>query len=102
MGKSKNSGGRRKDELISELEIGKHIPDKILNVSIILAVAEPFWPALGAGAAGPGPGPGRVVLWMPLEYPQLLEPHLSDGPVHENAIDRLAVPVYAQVVRLPG
>jgi hypothetical protein len=78
---------------LNPLSNGVH-PDEILNVSKILAVSQPFRPAIRLDAAGPGPQSRRVVSSMPLESPQLLESHFSDGEIHKDTVNPAAMPVH--------
>jgi hypothetical protein len=51
--------------------------------SVILEASHPRGPLLRLDAAGLGPGAARIELLVPFEGPELLEPDLADGPIHE-------------------
>lgn len=60
---------------------------------VIFKASHPFGPIIRPGTPGPGPDACRAESLAPFERPQLLEPCSSDGIIHENAVDRLLVPV---------
>ena len=39
---------------------------------------------------------------MPFQRPQLFEPGISDGPIHEKEVNEPIVPVNAEMVHFPG
>ena len=53
-------------------------------------------PVFGQNAAGFGPCVGGVELEMPLKCPKFLNSEPSNGPIQEQSIDALVVPVHTE------
>lgn len=58
---------------------------------LILEPSHPRRPVDAVDAAGAGPGTVRVEAGVPFEGPKLLDTHLTDRPVHEEAVDEAPV-----------
>jgi hypothetical protein len=67
-------------------------------VLVILKASEPGGPVVRPGAAGFRPRTGCDVRAIPFQRPQLLESHISYGPIHEKEINEAVVPVDAEMI----
>ena len=67
-------------------------------LSVFFEVSHPFGPVAGSTAAAGCPGPIYVILTVPPELPELLQPHLPNRPVQKKMIyGSAAVPINAEV-----
>jgi len=67
-------------------------------LSVFFEISHPFGPVAGSAAAAGCPGAVDVILSVPLELPELLQPHLPNRPVQKQMIySSAAVPINAEV-----